>query len=111
MSGCLILNVNEVGGIARRAFAGMQASTDSGVAAPFVQAHDAKIRSWLSEGLLHTIAHRPPHLRECVPMAPFVPRHPRTCSWERGAKMPDYSAGGVVLSTVSIELLTQLIWG
>ena len=49
MSGCLILNVIGGGGGARRAFAGMQASTDSGVAAPFVQAHDAKIRSWLSE--------------------------------------------------------------
>ena len=36
---------------------------------------------------------------DSVPMAPFWPRHPRTCSWERGAKMPDYSAGGVVLST------------
>ena len=42
MIGCLILNVIGSAVDARRAFAGMQASTDSGVATPFVQAYDAK---------------------------------------------------------------------
>ena len=35
--------------------------------------------------------------RRAYPIAPFVSRHPRTYSWERGAKMPDYSAGGLIL--------------
>ena len=72
-----------VGGGARRAFAGMQASTDSDDAAPFVQAYAASMFVIVRRTPTHHYPSAAPFKGKCVPMAPFHPRHARTLLWER----------------------------
>ena len=66
------------GGGARRAFAGMQASTDSDDAAPFVQAYAASMFVIVRRTPTHHCPSAAPFKGKCVPMAPFHPRHART---------------------------------